>query len=168
MYYSGIKEFDISNGPGIRTSLYVSGCTHHCKGCFNEETWDFNSGVPYTLDTEDYIIKELSNKDGLSLLGGDPFDNLKDLDLYDLIARVREEYPNQNIWCWTGYTYEQIIKDAEMYHFFSLLDVVVDGRFIEAKKDIKLKFKGSTNQRVIDVKESIKQNSCIILEEYNM
>lgn len=168
MYYSGIKEFDISNGPGIRTSLYVSGCTHHCKGCFNEETWDFNSGVPYTLDTEDYIIKELSNKDGLSLLGGDPFDNLKDLDLYDLIARVREEYPDQTIWCWTGYTYEQIIKDAEMYHFFSLLDVVVDGRFIEAKKDIKLKFKGSTNQRVIDVKESIKQNSCIILEEYNM
>lgn len=168
MYYSGIKEFDISNGPGIRTSLYVSGCTHHCKGCFNEETWDFNNGVPYTLETEDYIIQQLSNKDGLSLLGGDPFDNLKDLDLYDLIARVREEYPDQTIWCWTGYTYEQIIKDADMYHFFSLLDVVVDGRFIEAKKDIKLKFKGSTNQRVIDVKESIKQNSCIILEEYNM
>lgn len=168
MYYSGIKEFDISNGPGIRTSLYVSGCTHHCKGCFNEETWDFNNGVPYTLETEDYIIQQLSNKDGLSLLGGDPFDNLKDLDLYDLIARVREEYPDQTIWCWTGYTYEQIIKDAEMCHFFSLLDVVVDGRFIEAKKDIKLKFKGSTNQRVIDVKESIKQNSCIILEEYNM
>ena len=168
MYYSGIKEFDISNGPGIRTSLYVSGCTHHCKGCFNEETWDFNNGVPYTLETEDYIIQQLSNKDGLSLLGGDPFDNLKDLDLYDLIARVREEYPDQTIWCWTGYTYEQIIKDADMYHFFSLLDVVVDGRFIESKKDIKLKFKGSTNQRVIDVKESIKQNSCIILEEYNM
>lgn len=168
MYYSGIKEFDISNGPGIRTSLYVSGCTHHCKGCFNKETWDFNNGVPYTLETEDYIIDQLKERDGLSLLGGDPFDNLKDLDLYDLIARVRKEYPDKTIWCWTGYTYEEIIKDKDLYNFFSLLDVVVDGRFIESKKDIKLKFKGSTNQRVINVKESIRTDSCIIHEKYNL
>lgn len=168
MYYSGIKEFDISNGPGIRTSLYVSGCTHHCKGCFNKETWDFNSGVPYTLETEDYIIDQLKERDGLSLLGGDPFDNLKDLDLYDLIARVRKEYPDKTIWCWTGYTYEEIIKNEDLYNFFSLLDVVVDGRFIESKKDIKLKFKGSTNQRVINVKESIRTDSCIIHEKYNL
>lgn len=168
MYYSGIKEFDISNGPGIRTSLYVSGCTHHCKGCFNKETWDFNSGVPYTLETEDYIIEQLKERDGLSLLGGDPFDNLKDLDLYDLIARVRKEYPDKTIWCWTGYTYEEIIKNEDLYNFFSLLDVVVDGRFIESKKDIKLKFKGSTNQRVINVKESIRTDSCIIHEKYNL
>lgn len=168
MYYSGIKEFDISNGPGIRTSLYVSGCTHHCKGCFNEETWDFNNGVPYTLATEDYIIEQLKERDGLSLLGGDPFDNLKDHDLFDLIARVRREYPEKNIWCWTGYTYEQIMKDEELKYFFSLLDVVVDGRFVESKKDITLRFKGSTNQKVIDVKESLKQNKCVIIEKYNI
>lgn len=168
MYYSGIKEFDISNGPGIRTSLYVSGCTHHCKGCFNKETWDFNNGVPYTLETEDYIIDQLKERDGLSLLGGDPFDNLKDLDLYDLIARVRKEYPDKTIWCWTGYTYEEIIKDKDLYNFFSLLDVVVDGRFVESRKDIKLKFKGSTNQRVINVKESMETGSCVIYEKYNI
>lgn len=168
MYYSGIKEFDISNGPGIRTSLYVSGCTHHCKGCFNKETWDFNNGVPYTLETEDYIINQLKERDGLSLLGGDPFDNLKDLDLYDLIARVRKEYPDKTIWCWTGYTYEEIIKDKDLYNFFSLLDVVVDGRFVESRKDIKLKFKGSTNQRVINVKESMETGSCVIYEKYNI
>ena len=168
MYYSGIKEFDISNGPGIRTSLYVSGCTHHCKGCFNKETWDFNNGVPYTLETEDYIIDQLKERDGLSLLGGDPFDNLKDLDLYDLIARVRKEYPDKTIWCWTGYTYEEIIKDKDLYNFFSLLDVVVDGRFVESRKDIKLKFKGSTNQRVINVKEYMETGSCVIYEKYNI
>lgn len=168
MYYSGIKEFDISNGPGIRTSLYVSGCTHHCKGCFNKETWDFNNGVPYTLETEDYIIDQLKERDGLSLLGGDPFDNLKDLDLYDLIARVRKEYPDKTIWCWTGYTYEEIIKNEDLYNFFSLLDVVVDGRFVESRKDIKLKFKGSTNQRVINVKESMETGSCVIYEKYNI
>lgn len=168
MYYSGIKEFDISNGPGIRTSLYVSGCTHHCKGCFNESTWDFNSGKLYTDDTEKYILSQLKEKDGLSLLGGDPFDNLKDIDLYELVKKVKQQYPNKDIWCWTGYTYEEIIKNKDMFDFFSLLDVVVDGRFIESKKDIKLKFKGSTNQKVIDVKLSLKENRCVILDKYNM
>ena len=168
MYYSGIKGFDISNGPGIRTSLYVSGCTHHCKGCFNASTWDFNSGVPYTEETEEYILEQLKERDGLSLLGGDPFDNLKDIDLYELVKKVKQQYPNKDIWCWTGYTYEEIIKDEDMFEFFSLLDVVIDGRFVESKKDIKLRFKGSTNQKVIDVKKSIEENSCVILEEYNM
>jgi anaerobic ribonucleoside-triphosphate reductase activating protein len=167
MNYSGIKEFDVSNGPGIRTSLYVSGCTHHCKECFNEDTWDFDYGASYTLDTEKYLLNCLKDRDGLSLLGGDPFDNI-DKELINLIAKVREMYPDKTIWCWTGYTYEEIIKNTTFYDFFCLLDVVVDGRFIASKKDITLKFKGSTNQKVIDVNESIKQNKCIILEKYNM
>ena len=168
MYYSGIKEFDISNGPGIRTSLYVSGCTHHCKGCFNESTWDFNSGDLYTEKTESYILEQLKERSGLSLLGGDPFDNLKDIDLYELVKKVKQKYPDKDIWCWTGYTYEEIKKDKDMFDFFSLLDVVVDGRYIESKKDLKLKFKGSTNQKVIDVKRSLKEGCCVILDKHNI
>jgi anaerobic ribonucleoside-triphosphate reductase activating protein len=167
MYYSGIKEFDISNGPGIRTSLYVSGCTHCCKGCFNEETWNFHNGEPYTDEITEYILEQLKEKDGLSLLGGDPLDNLKDESLYKLISEFRGLYPDKNIWLWTGYTYEEIIQDETLFNFFTLVDVVVDGRFVEHLKDINLKFKGSINQRVIDVKQSLEENRCVILEKYN-
>lgn len=167
MNYSNIKAYDVANGPGIRTSLFVSGCTHHCNGCFNEETWDFNSGEKYTNDTKNKLLKQVKHTSGLSLLGGDPFDNLKDDSLFDLVADIKTLYPDKQVWCWTGYTYEQIIKDERMKEFFSLLDVLIDGRFIQSKKDYRLKFKGSTNQRVIDVKETFKQNKIVILEKYN-
>ena len=167
MHYSGIKEFDISNGPGIRTSLYVSGCTHHCPGCFNEVTWDFDYGPEFTDKEEQRILDALKDKDGFSLLGGDPLDNVCST-LINLCDRIKTVYPDKNIWLWTGYTWDQLIKDKAKFSFVNkYIDVLVDGRFIESKKDIKLKFKGSTNQSVIDVKESIKLNKIIILKEYN-
>lgn len=167
MYYSGIKEFDISNGPGIRTSLYVSGCTHHCPGCFNESTWDFNSGKEFTDEDILRITDLLEDRDGLSLLGGDPLDNVCE-SLCKLCRNTKLWYPKKTIWLWTGYTWEQILKDEVKFNFVKkYIDVVVDGRFVESKKDIKLKFKGSTNQCVIDVKESIKHNKKVILEKYN-
>ena len=167
MYYSGIKEFDISNGPGIRTSLYVSGCTHQCPGCFNESTWDFDSGNPFTEKEVARLLKALGDKDGFSLLGGDPLDNICE-DLISLCETIKKMYPNKNIWLWTGYTWDRIREDNTKREFIEkYIDVVVDGRFVESKKDIKLKYKGSTNQCVIDVKQSIKEKTKIILEKYN-
>lgn len=167
MNYGVIKTFDVANGPSVRVSLYVSGCTHHCKDCFNEDTWDFNYGKKFTKEVEDNLLKEIAIKKRFSLLGGDPFDNVT--DCLRLVKRIRTEYPETDIWCWTGYTYEQILKheNTDMVDLLCLMDVLVDGRFIKSKHDYRLKYKGSTNQRVIDIKESIVKQEVVIKEEYN-
>ena len=160
MNYCEIKNCDIANGEGIRVTLFVSGCTHHCKGCFNKETWDFNYGKPFDKTVEDYII-ELMSKDyinGLTLLGGEPFEPVNQRCLTPFLKRVKETYPNKNIWCYTGYTYEtDLLNDSRARcevtdTMLSYIDVLVDGEFIESEYDISLKFRGSKNQRIIELK----------------
>lgn len=160
MNYCEIKNCDIANGEGIRVTLFVSGCTHHCKGCFNKETWDFNYGKPFDKSVEDYII-ELMKKDyinGLTLLGGEPFEPVNQRCLTPFLKRVKEAYPDKNIWCYTGYTYEtDLLNDSRARcevtdTMLSYIDVLVDGEFIEAEYDISLKFRGSKNQRIIELK----------------
>ncbi len=171
MNYSVIKECDVANGPGIRTTLFVSGCPHHCKGCFNEATWDYNYGQPFTDATIEYIINTMRPDyiAGLTLLGGEPFDPANQPALIPLVKRVKEEFPNKNIWCFTGYLFDKEICDKMLkeYDFtgelLSYIDVLVDGRFVEEKKDLMLKFKGSSNQRTILVKESLESGSINLL-----
>lgn len=161
MYYGNIKEYDIADGPGVRVSLFVSGCRHHCKGCFNSETWDFSYGQPYTKETEDHIISQLKSEyiQGLTLLGGEPFEPANQTELVKLLKRVREECPGKDIWCYTGFIYdEDFVPGGRAYcevteEMLSYLDVLVDGPFIEEQKDITLLFRGSKNQRIIHMKE---------------
>lgn len=162
MNYGTIKKTDIANGLGVRVSLFVSGCTHHCKGCFNPETWNFNYGRPFTKETEEELLKDLSYTyiNGLSLLGGEPMEPSNQRELLPLIKKVKEIYPEKDIWCYTGYDFEQeLLKESRARcectdELLSLIDVLVDGEFVEEQKDISLKFRGSSNQRIIDVKAS--------------
>lgn len=157
MYYGNIKEYDIADGPGVRVSLFVSGCRHHCKGCFNAETWNFSYGQPYTKETEDYIISLLQSDyiQGLTLLGGEPFEPVNQVELVKLLRRVRQECPKKDVWCYTGFIYdEDFVPGGRAYcevtgEMLSYLDVLVDGPFIEEQKDITLLFRGSKNQRII-------------------
>jgi anaerobic ribonucleoside-triphosphate reductase activating protein len=173
MNYGEIKNCDIANGIGVRVSLFVSGCTHRCKGCFNEQTWDFNFGQPFTTETENYILDCLSPSyiKGLTILGGEPLEKENQAALLPFVKRVREAYPEKNIWCYTGYDFEKDVvgrmfeKFPHTKELISLFDVVVDGRFIEELKDITLKFRGSSNQRVIDVKASLEQNKVVLYME---
>ena len=159
MNYGNIKECDIADGPGVRVSLFVSGCRHHCKGCFNKETWDFGYGKPYTKETEDEIIRLLAPSyiQGLTLLGGEPFEPENQEELAGLLKRVRETYPDKDIWCYTGYLYDvDLSKGGKVYtevteEMLSYIDVLVDGEFIEEEKDVTLVFRGSRNQRIIDL-----------------
>lgn len=163
MNYSAIKTCDIANGTGVRTSLFVSGCTHHCKGCFQPETWDFNAGEPFDQVVMDQILKE-SEPDyvqGLSLLGGEPMEPDNQRDLVGFLHLFKETFPGKDIWCFTGYTYESdILADNGRARcevtddMLSMIDFLVDGEFIEAQKDITLKFKGSRNQRIWDIKKN--------------
>ena len=170
MNYGNIKECDIANGPGVRVSLFVSGCRHHCKGCFNEETWDFQYGNPYTEETEETIINLLKAGyiQGLSLLGGEPFEPENQHELVKLLRRVRETYPEKGIWCYSGYLYDvDMVSGGRVYtdvteEMLSYLDVLVDGRFVEAQKDVTLHFRGSRNQRIIDVKKSREANEVVL------
>lgn len=163
MNYGEIKKCDIANGIGVRVSLFVSGCTHHCKGCFNEDTWDFCYGKPFTKETEDEIIEYLrpSYISGLTLLGGEPFEKQNQRVLVPFLKRVRETYPEKNIWCYTGYLLdEELLKESRARcevtdEMLSMIDILVDGEFVEELKDITLKFKGSENQRVIDLRETL-------------
>lgn len=164
MNYADIKQYDVANGPGIRISLFVSGCTHHCKECFNQETWDFNYGKPFTQETIDTIIEYMKPDfiRGLTLLGGDPFEKPNQAPLIPLLKKVREVYPEKDIWCYTGYDYEKDVM-GNMYEnwpatkeLLSYIDVLVDGEFILEQKDMNLHFKGSANQRTIKVQESLK------------
>ena len=159
MNYGNIKECDIADGPGVRVSLFVSGCRHHCKGCFNKETWDFDYGMPYTKETEDEIIRLLAPSyiQGLTLLGGEPFEPENQKELAGLLKRVRETYPDKDIWCYTGYLYDVDLPEGGRVHtevteeMLSYSDVLVDGEFIEEEKDVTLVFRGSRNQRIIEL-----------------
>ncbi|RHG24050.1 anaerobic ribonucleoside-triphosphate reductase activating protein [Dorea longicatena] len=173
MNYGNIKECDIANGPGVRVSLFVSGCRHHCKGCFNEETWNFNYGQPYTEETEAEILNSLNSDfiQGFSLLGGEPFEPENQVEMVKLLKKVRERYPKKDIWCYSGYLFDTDMIPGGCVHtnvtdeMLSYIDVLVDGEFKEALKDVTLVFRGSQNQRIINVKESKKQGR-VVLEDY--
>lgn len=173
MYYGEIKNFDIANGEGIRVSLFVSGCTHRCKGCFNPETWNFSYGRPYTAETEQSIMDMLSFEyvDGLSLLGGEPFEPDNQRELVKLLRRVRKELPEKNVWCYTGYTLESdLLSDSRARcevtdEMLGMIDVLVDGEFKEELKNIALAFRGSSNQRLIDIKKTLQSGKTVTLEK---
>lgn len=150
MHYGAIKNCDIANGDGCRVSLFVSGCRNRCEGCFQKETWDFDYGEEFTEETENRIIELLSPWyiSGLSVLGGDPMEIENQKALLPFLKRVKETYPQKSIWMWTGYRYDSV----ENFEILKYVDVLVDGRFVEAWKDISLRFKGSRNQKIIDVK----------------
>ena len=149
MNYGGIKAVDIANGPGVRVSLFVSGCRNHCPGCFQPETWDFDFGQPFTKKTEEEVMKALRPAwiQGLTLLGGDPMEPENEAALIPFVKRVRAELPEKDIWLYTGYPYEKVTDSA----LLSLVDVVVDGPFVEAEKDAGLAFRGSRNQQIIRI-----------------
>lgn len=177
MNYGEIKYNDIANGEGIRVSLFVSGCRNKCKGCFNEATWDFNYGEPFTKEVENKIIEALkpSYVAGLTILGGEPFEPENQEALYPFIKRIKEIYPNKNIWMYSGYTMDkQMLPDDGIVHtkytldILKMIDILVDGRFVCELMNLALKFRGSSNQRIILVQESLKQNKIIVspLNEY--
>lgn len=161
MNYGTIKSCDIANGPGVRISLFVSGCRHHCKGCFNPETWSFDYGEPYTRETENQILEALrpSYIQGFSLLGGEPFEPENQRVLSGLLKKIRQLFPEKDIWCYTGYLYDQdLIPGGRVFtedteKMLSCIDVLVDGEFIEAQKDISLQFRGSRNQRILQLSD---------------
>jgi len=174
MYYGNIKKTDIADGPGVRVSLFVSGCTHCCKGCFNSETWDFKYGRPFTEETAEVIIKAMapSHIAGFTVLGGEPFEPSNQKELAPLLKRIRETYPEKDIWCYSGYLLdEELLKPSrarceytdEMLRY---IDVLVDGEFVQEKRNLMINYRGSTNQRIIKVQESLKEGK-IILSEYN-
>ena len=161
MNYANIKKYDIADGPGVRVSLFVSWCRHHCKGCFNAETWDFNYGQPYTAETEAEIIDALKSSyiAGFTLLGGEPFEPENQVEMVKLLKKIRETYPEKSIWCYTGYLYDvDLIPSGKVFtevtqEMLSYIDTLVDGEFIEEEKDLSLKFRGSRNQRIIHLHE---------------
>lgn len=173
MYYGNIKKFDIANGKGVRTTLFVSGCTNHCFNCFQPETWDFDYGQPFTKETEDEILESLqpSYIEGLTLLGGDPCEVSNQRALTPFLKRVKEMYPNKNIWCYTGFILDQDLLDGGKRHceitdeFLSLIDVLVDGPFIQEQYNISLAFRGSENQRIIDLQKSLKEKEVVLYME---
>ncbi len=175
MNYATIKSYDVANGPGVRVSLFVSGCTHHCKGCFNAETWDFNYGKPFTPEVEDQIIDYLKPWyiRGFSLLGGEPFEPENQKALLGLMRRIRETYPEKTVWCYTGYDYEKDILAGRLgdwettRELLSCIDILVDGEFHQSEKDLTLRFKGSRNQRIIDVKASKLSDSVVLWDPNN-
>lgn len=174
MNYGQIYYTDIANGPGCRTSLFVSGCTHHCKGCFNEETWDFSFGHEYTKEVENQVLESVkpSYISGLTVLGGEPMEPENQRALISLYRRVREKVPHATIWIYSGYTWEELTdKENRRCHcevtdeILSLTDVLVDGEFVEDLKDISLHFRGSSNQRLIDVPASLEAGTPVLAEQ---
>jgi anaerobic ribonucleoside-triphosphate reductase activating protein len=165
MKYAAIKNCDIANGPGVRVSLFVSGCTHRCKGCFNQIAWDFDYGQLYTEQTESEILEMLAPDyiKGLTLLGGEPFEPVNQAGLLPLLRKVKATYPNKTIWCYTGYTWETLIADArpEVRLLLDNIDVLVDGRFVQSLRDTDLLFRGSSNQRLIDVPASLGRSEVV-------
>lgn len=169
MNYAEIKSTDIANGPGVRVSLFVSGCTHHCKGCFNPETWDFQYGQPFDADVEERILRDLDHPfiEGLSLLGGEPFEPQNSSVLAGFARRVKERFPEKTIWCYSGYRLEDDLLTDRMgggvstKELLSCLDVLVDGEFVEEQKVLTLKFRGSANQRLIDIPASLRTGTIV-------
>ncbi len=170
MNYSEIKNCDIANGPGVRVSLFVSGCTHHCEGCFNEVTWDFGYGKPFDESVQERILAYLEPGyiAGLTLLGGEPLEYVNWRGLLPMLKEIKEKYPGKNIWCYTGYRFEEDIlgrffgKWEGMKEFMACIDVLVDGEFVLAQKDISLRFRGSANQRIILVQESLREGKTVL------
>jgi anaerobic ribonucleoside-triphosphate reductase activating protein len=175
MNYATIKTHDISNGPGVRVSLFVSGCTHYCKGCFNSEAWDFGYGEPFTEEVEERILKALEPDfiRGLSVLGGEPFEVANQKAVLPFLRKVRSRYPQKSIWCYSGYRMDdQLLGDSPVHtkeaeEMLKLIDVLVDGEFVEEKKDLKnIRFRGSVNQRIIDVPESLKSGEIRLWDDW--
>ena len=173
MNYATIKYNDISNGPGVRVSLYVSGCRNHCKNCFNPETWDFDYGQPFTKEVEDKIIEAMkpAHIKGFTLLGGDPFEPENQKVLAPFLERLRKKYPQKSFWAFTGYDYEKDLLTGKLgdldtvLRMLNCLDVLVDGKFVEELKDLNLRFRGSSNQRLIMVKQSLEQDKVVLWDE---
>lgn len=173
MNYATIKKHDIANGPGVRVSLFVSGCSHHCPGCFNPETWDFNYGQAFDSDVINEVLQaiEPSYIHGFSLLGGEPFEYKNQLGVLPLLKEIKTKFPNKNIWCYTGYDFEKDILGKmvdtwpETKEMLSYIDILVDGEFVEAKKDLSLRFRGSSNQRIIDVPKSLDEGRVILWDD---
>ena len=172
MHYAEVKYFDVANGPGIRVSLFVSGCPHACPGCFNEIAWNYEYGEEYTEEVEEKILKAVSRAEiqGLSLLGGEPLYPANLHALLPLLRKVKERFPKKDIWCYSGYTYEELLsregeEKKEVEELFSYIAVLVDGRFIEAEKDITLLFRGSRNQRLICIPETRRKGKIVLYGE---
>lgn len=160
------KAFNFVDGEGVRCSLYVAGCPFHCEGCYNVATWNFRAGLPYTQELEEQIIADLSQPyvQGLTLLGGEPFLNTG--ILLPLVKRVREELPDKDIWSWTGYTWEELMLETpDKLELLSLVDILVDGRFDRTKRDLTLQFRGSSNQRIIDVSKSLASKQVVLWDK---
>ena len=172
MNYASIKPVDVANGTGVRVSLFVSGCTHRCKGCFNSEAWDFDYGDLYTEETQKYILSCLDKTyiRGLSLLGGEPFDPHNQDTLINLLKEVKEKFPKKDIWCYTGYDFDKDFKgefaeqNKSTSELLSMIDILVDGEFVLALKNPSLKFRGSSNQRIIDVQASLKSGETVLCD----
>lgn len=174
MNYGSIKKCDVANGPGVRVSLFVSGCTHHCKGCFNPETWDFNYGKPFDSEAEDKILGYLVPDyiEGFSLLGGEPFEPQNQPALTGLLRKIKYRFPEKQIWCYSGYTIDGDIlnKDSRIRTEYTdemirYIDVLVDGEFKEELKNLSIKFRGSENQRLVDVHKTISSGSVTLIDE---
>ena len=170
MKYATIKNCDIANGPGVRVSLFVSGCTHRCPGCFNEVAWDFDYGEPFTQETIDRILSMLRPAyiRGLTLLGGEPFEPQNQGAVVELLRQIKKEMPEKSIWAFSGYLFDRDILSGRLgdtAEYLSYLDVLVDGPFVEAKKNLSLRFRGSENQRIIDVKKSLAAGEIILWDD---
>ena len=174
MNYATIKPRDIANGPGVRVSLFVSGCTHRCPGCFNEEAWDFDYGQPFDQSTIDEILGLLQPDyvQGLTLLGGEPFDPRNQPAIVELLRQIKAKYPQKSIWAFSGYPFDRDILPGRLgdptitREYLSYLDVLVDGPFIQSRKNLTLRFRGSDNQRLIDVPESLSRGEVVIWEDW--
>lgn len=174
MYYATIKPRDIANGPGVRVSLFVSGCNHHCKNCFNEEAWDFHYGEPFTQETIDHIIDLMRPNfvKGITLLGGEPFDPKNQSAVVELLRQIKQELPYKSIWAFTGYVFDRDIWPGKLgdpaitEEYVRYLDVLVDGPFIEEKKNLSLRFRGSENQRIIDMKKTLAAGEIVLWEDW--
>lgn len=163
MNFAQIRKYDVANGPGIRTTIFVTGCTHKCHNCFNEDYQDFDFGDPWTQKETDEVIEDLKLDEvrGLTILGGEPFQN--EVDLLQVIRDIKKEV-QKDIWIFSGYTYEEILKNDNKKKLLEECDVLVDGRFVEALKDLSLRFRGSSNQRIIDIKKSLEANKVVLFD----
>ena len=174
MNYAEIKNCDIANGPGVRVSLFVSGCTHHCPGCFNQVAWDFDYGQPFTQQTIDGILEMMkpSSIKGLTLLGGEPFEPQNQEPIVELLRQIKKKYPQKSIWAFSGYLFDRDILAGRLgpweipKEYLSYLDVLVDGPFVEAKKNLSLRFRGSENQRIIDVPASLAAEKIVLWQDW--